>query len=678
MSPILKKGFTGLFLFLAYTVSAQVYNPLSWKFSQKQINDSEYAITLHVDIQKGWHTYEQYSDSNGPIPMAFTYTVAPDYKLEGKTMDVDSCITKYDSTFKLIVKYFFNQADFTQKIVVHSPKGFILKGNVYCQVCNESMCLPPKAFDFAITIPPTVPPAKSGSSGYLLIFILSFLGGLTALITPCVFPMIPLTVSFFTKRTSAQNKRKSAGPYIYALSIILIYVLLGVLITAIAGPSGLYVIASNGWVNLLFFIVFVIFGFSFLGAFEITLPSSWVNKTDSASEKGGLLGIFFMALTLCIVSFSCTGPILGSLLAGVAQSGGYWSLIVGMLGFSSAMALPFALFAAVPHLLAKVPKSGGWLNSVKVVLGLLEITFSLKFLSNADLVGLHIKWLHFHINGPMGILRREIFVAIWIVMFALTGLYLIGKLKFSHDSEFKHLSVFRLILAVLAFSFSFYLIPGLFGAPLKLLSGFPPPASYSEGWALSSGAPYGQSNGGDTPGKTAAKSVSVHGCPPHINCLHNYDEAVAMAKQLNKPIMIDFTGNTCVNCRKMEENVWSDPSIYGIIDNEYILVSLYVDDQNELPADKQSISKFDGSKIETDGDRWTDMETNLYKSNTQPLYVLVDAEGNILTPQRGYTPDITEYKQFLEDGLNTFKAKAGSSNSQKSVFSTNNPPIKVN
>jgi len=675
MVHIFRKGWIGLFLFLVYTASAQVYNPLSWKFSQKQISDSEYAVTLHVDIQKGWHVYGQHSDSNGPIPMSFTYTAAPDYKLEGKTIDLDSSITKYDSTFKLVVKYFFNQADVTQKIVVHSPNGFTLKGNVYCQVCNESMCLPPKAFDFVITIPPAVPMSKSSGSGYLLIFLLGFLGGLTALLTPCVFPMIPLTVSFFTKRTIPQNKKKSVGPYIYALCIILIYVLLGGLITALAGPSGLYVIASNGWVNLIFFIVFVIFGFSFLGAFEITLPSSWVNKTDTASERGGLAGIFFMALTLCIVSFSCTGPILGSLLAGVSQNGGYWSLIVGMFGFSSAMALPFALFAAVPHLLSKMPKSGGWLNSVKVVLGLLEITFSLKFLSNADLVGLHIKWLHFHINGPMGILRREIFVAIWIVMFAITGLYLIGKLRFSHDSEIKHLSVTRLVIAVFSFSFSLYLIPGLFGAPLKLLSGFPPPASYSEGWAITSEA--GVSPDKTDNSKASTKSASIHGCPPHINCLHDYDEAVAVAKQMKKPIMIDFTGNTCVNCRKMEENVWSDPSIYGIIDNEYVLVSLYVDDQNELPADKQTVSKFDGSKIETDGDRWTDMETNLYKSNTQPLYVLVDTSGNILTPQRGYTPDISDYKQFLEDGLNAFKVSNASSSARKSVFSSN-PPIKIN
>ncbi len=652
MYLLIKRSIACLFLFFAFSSNSQIIDPLKWwSASQKQVSDSEYVITLHCDIPAGWHTYSQYTDSNGPTPMAFTYTVSPDFIMEGKTKD-DSCITKYDSTFKCVVKYFPKPCNFTQKIAIRNFKGFTLKGNVYFQACNEGQCLPPKEYDFKVNIPVTTAPKKEGA-GYLWIWILGFLGGLIALVTPCVFPMIPLTVSFFTKRATQHNKKTSSGPYIYALSIILIYVVLGGIITGIWGSSGLYVIASNGWVNLIFFIVFIIFGFSFLGAFELTLPSSWVNKTDNVSEKGGLIGIFFMALTLCIVSFSCTGPILGGLLAGVSQSGGYWSLMVGMFGFSVAMALPFALFAAVPALLTKLPKSGGWLNSVKVVLGLLEIAFSLKFLSNADLVGLHIKWLHFHINGPMGILRREIFVALWIVMFAVTGFYLLGKIKFHHDSDLKHISVFRFFMAVFAFSFSLYLIPGLFGAPLKLLSGFPPPSSYTEGWSISSAS--GQNFKSDTTKKMVPKTASVHGCPPNINCIHDYDEAVATAKQLNKPIMIDFTGNSCVNCRKMEETVWSDPSITSIINNDFVLVSLYADDQNELPDDKKSVSKFDGSKIETDGEKWTDIETNLYHSNTQPLYVLIDFNGNLLTPPKGYTPDIDQYKQFLEAGKSAFK-----------------------
>ncbi|HTA27177.1 MAG TPA: cytochrome c biogenesis protein CcdA [Bacteroidia bacterium] len=670
MHVLLKRSLTGLFLLFLFTANAQLIDPLKWwSASQKQVSDSEYVITFHCDVPKGWHTYSQYSDSNGATPMAFTYTASVDYKREGKTID-DSCITKYDSVFKCVVKYFPKPCDFTQKIIIRNFKGFTLKGNIYFQACNEGQCLPPKEYDFAVNIPQTAPPKKE-SSGYLWIWILGFLGGLTAVFTPCVFSMIPLTISFFTKRASAHHKKATSGPYIYAFSIVLIYVLLGVLITAIWGSSGLYVIASNGWVNLIFFLVFLIFGFSFLGAFEITLPNSWVNKTDNISEKGGIIGIFFMALTLCIVSFSCTGPILGALLAGVSQSGGYWSLMVGMFGFSVAMALPFALFAAVPNLLAKMPKSGGWLNSIKVVLGLLEIAFSLKFLSNADLTGLHIRFLHIHFNGPMGILPRNVFIALWIVIFAITGFYLLGKLKFHHDSDLKHLSTFRLILAVLAFSFSFYLVPGLFGAPLKLLSGFPPPltAYDNEGWVLSSSSSE-PINKADTAKKVIAKTPSAHGCPPHINCLHDYEEAIATAKQTNKPIMIDFTGNTCVNCRKMEETVWSDPSIYTIINADYVLVSLYVDDQNELPDDKKSVSKFDGSKIETLGDKWTDMETNLYKSNTQPLYVLVDADGNMLADKRGYTPDISEYKQFLEEGKTKFKSKAAN-NGQSPVFKSN-------
>jgi len=664
MYSILRRSVIVALLFLTYSASSQVYNPLKWKYSQKQISDSEYAVTIHVDIEKGWHTYSQYTDSNGPTPMAFTYTPAPDYKLEGKTME-DSCITKFDSTFKVVVKYFVGQANFTQKIIVHSPKGFTLKGNVYCQVCNEGMCLPPKAFDFAIAIPPTAP-AKQAASGYLWLWLLGFLGGLAALFTPCVFPMVPLTVSFFTKQAST-SKKTSAGPYIYAVCIILIYVIFGALITAIAGPSGLNAIASNGWVNLIFFIIFIIFGFSFLGAFEITLPSSWVNKTDSASERGGLLGIFFMALTLCLVSFSCTAPIVGSLLAGASLSGAYWSLITGMFGFSTALALPFAIFAAVPNLMKNLPKSGGWLNSVKVVLGLLEIAFSLKFLSNTDLVGLHIKWLHFHIDGPMGILKREIFIAIWIVMFAIIGLYLLGKLKFHHDSDLKYLGVGRLFLAVIAFAFSLYLIPGLFGAPLKLIGGFPPPSYYAEGWSIAS------SQGVKSSGTDAAKDVAKNsnqriGCPLNLNCFHDYDEAVAAAKQFNKPILIDFTGFSCFNCRKMEENVWSDPGVLNIISNDYILVSLYVDDKMELPEAQQFVSKIDGSKVETLGEKWSDMETTLYKSNAQPLYVLVDAMGNELTPKRGYTPDVEQYKQFLEEGKNNFKAHAANTGNNTPIF----------
>jgi thiol:disulfide interchange protein DsbD len=313
------------------------------------------------------------------------------------------------------------------------------------------------------------------------------------------------------------------------------------------------------------------------------------------------------------------------------------------------------LFAIFPSWLKNLPQSGGWLNSVKVVFGLFELAFSLKFLSTADLVGLHIKFLHLHINGPMGLLKREIFIALWVVIFIIIGLYLIGKIKFSHDSEVKYISAGRVILAIISFSFSLYLLPGMFGAPLKLIGGFPPPPQYNEGWSLGGGSGnVSATANGSSSAKHGNSGAAAIGCPLNLNCFHDYDEAVAYAKEVNKPIMIDFTGFSCVNCRKMELNVWSDPKVLDIIKNDYVLVSLYVDDPTELPTDKQSVSKTTGQKIETAGDKWSDMETSLYQSNTQPLYALVDKDGKILTPTRGYTPDIDEYAKFLEDGKRNF------------------------
>jgi thiol:disulfide interchange protein len=650
-----------LIIFFVLSPKAQIVNPISWKFSQKQVNDSVYTLTMVATIQSGWHLYSQHIPDSITIPTAFTFTPAPDYTLDGKTEE-GTPVTKYEKTFSTTLKYFLNTASFSQNIRARSKNGFALKGNVYFITCNDSMCLPPKQVNFSIAIPAaTASSASSESTGYMGIWILGFLGGLIALFTPCVFPMIPLTVSFFTKKTGTR-KTAIKNAITYGLSIITIYVLLGVIITAIFGSSGLNAIASNGWVNLFFFIIFVIFGCSFLGAFELTLPSSWANKTDSASDKGGIMGIFFMALTLCIVSFSCTVPIVGQVLAGASLNGSYWSLAIGMFGFSTALALPFALFSMFPAWLNSLPSSGGWLNSVKVVLGLLEIAFSLKFLSTADLVGLHIKFLHIHINGPMGFMKREIFVALWIIIYAIIGFYLLGKLRFHHDSEVKHVSVFRLMLAIVSFAFTVYLIPGLFGSPLKLIGGFPPPDWYTEGWHM----------GGDGNNKTATpatagsnSSVAVQkvGCPLNLNCYHDYNDALAEAKRTNKPVMIDFTGFACVNCRKMEENVWSDPKVLSIISNDFILVSLYVDDKTELPENMQYVSKISGQKVETYGDKWSDMETERFKSNTQPLYVLMANDDTEIASPRGYTPDVEKYVEFLNQGKGgSGKATAQASN----------------
>ncbi|MGP8214607.1 MAG: cytochrome c biogenesis protein CcdA [Bacteroidia bacterium] len=634
------------FVLVVFSLSAQILNPISWKFSQKQVNDSEYVLTLEANIPKGWHIFSQYEKSS--IPTSFTFSASSDYGLKGKVNE-EKPIAQYDKVIRDTARFFLNHAVFTQEVAVRNPAGFTIMGNVSYQTCNDSMCLPPKQADFSFTIP-------AAPESYWSIFFAGIGAGLLALLTPCVFPMVPLTVSFFIKRSS-KKKKGIRDATLYSLSIIFIYVLLGVIVTAIFGKDALNALASNGWVNLAFFLIFVIFGLSFLGAFEITLPSSWANRLDKASERGGFSGIFFMALTLCIVSFSCTGPVLGNLIALAAQNGAYWNLTVGLLGFSLALSVPFALFAVFPSWLTSLPKSGGWMNNIKVVFGLFELAFALKFLSVTDLVGLHIKWLHLHLNGPIGILHREIFLVLWIVIFAILGFYLLGKLKFYHDSDVEYISVFRLLVAIIAFSFSLYLIPGLFGAPLKLISGFPPPSQYNEGWKLGGSSSVLPSQSGNVPLPQPKKGTKI-GCPLDLNCFHDYDEAMAYAKQVNKPVMIDFTGLACTNCRRMEENVWSDPRVLSIINNDYVLVSLYVDDPTELPDSMHFVSKVTGDKIETNGQKWSDFEAVGFKTNSQPYYALVDHDGKLLVSPRGYTPDIEQYIKFLTDGKNNYHPDA--------------------
>ncbi len=647
MKKVNLKGLS-LFVFIiaVFSLSAQIRNPISWKFSQKQLNDSEYVLSIGADIPKGWHIFSQYEKSS--IPTSFTFSASSDYALKGSVHE-DKPIAKYDAVIKDTAKYYLNQAVFSQTIAIHNPDGFGINIKVAYQTCNDSMCLPPKEVEYTYAIPEM-------TKSYWSIFFAGIGAGLLALLTPCVFPMVPLTVSFFIKRSS-KRKKGVRDAVLYSLNIILIYVLLGVIITALFGKDALNALASNGWVNLIFFIIFVIFGFSFLGAFEITLPSSWSTKLDAASERGGISGIFFMALTLCIVSFSCTGPVLGNLITLAARNGAYWNLTIGLLGFSLALSIPFALFAIFPSWLAGLPKSGGWMNSIKVVFGLFELAFALKFLSVTDLVGLHIKWAHLHIDGPMGLLRREIFLVLWIVIFAILGFYLLGKIKFHHDSDLQYVSVFRLMVAILAFAFSLYLIPGIFGAPLKLISGFPPPAQYNEGWKLGGG----NSSGAQVQSTNANNAEAPHpkigpkiGCPLDLNCFHDYNEALAYSKQVNKPVMIDFTGFACTNCRRMEENVWSDPKVLSLISNDYVLVSLYVDDPTELPDSMHFISSVTKDKIETYGQKWSDFEAVQFKINSQPYYALVDQDGKTLVSPRGYTADIDQYIKFLTDGKNNF------------------------
>jgi len=665
-----------LFALLSTSISAQIQDPVKWSFSIEQ-KDKDATILLTAKIEEGWHLYSQDIADGGPIPTTFKFTKNKNYELVGKATE-PKAIEVMDPNFEMKLKYFGEKVVFKQKIKLLSDVSFKLDGSVEFMVCNDKMCLPPTETEFSVDIkgnkPAEIIPEANIDSAAITtsidgtvdtaaikapvaigkisepsgdisvlepgcgseeenkaadmsiwgIFIAGMLGGLLALLTPCVFPMIPLTVSFFTKR-SPTRKRGLINAIIYATSIIVIYVTLGFLVTVTLGSDALNAMASSVFFNLLFFIIFFIFALSFFGAFEITLPASWINKADEVSDKGGLLGIFFMAFTLSLVSFSCTGPIIGTLLVEAAHGRSYLGPIAGMTGFALALALPFALFAMFPGWLNSLPKSGGWLNSVKVVLGFLELALAMKFLSNVDLA---YHW---------GFLKRELFLAIWVVIFGLMGAYLLGKIKFSHDTDSPHVSTPRLIFAIIALTFTAYLVPGLFGAPLRLISGFPPPEFYKE-WVTEK-----DNSGGE--------------CPHNLNCYHDYEAGMAYAKSIGKPVMVDFTGWSCVNCRKMEDNVWSQPKILKKLSDDYVLISLYVDDKTLLPEKEQYISKFTNKKIKTTGSKWSDLQSRIFNVNSQPYYVLLDNNGKLLAKPTGYTPDADQYAKFLDEGLCRFKLR---------------------
>ncbi|MDB5025093.1 MAG: hypothetical protein JWP78_2848 [Mucilaginibacter sp.] len=485
------------------------------------------------------------------------------------------------------------------------------------------------------------------------IFIAGLLGGFTALLLPCIYPLLPLTVSFFTKQGGTRSKAILQSA-IYGISIIVIYVTLGLIITVSFGSDALNALSTNGIFNFFFFLLLVVFGISFLGAFEITLPSSLANKLDANSDKGGMAGIFFMAATLVVVSFSCTGPIIGTLLVEAASKGERLAPAVGMFGFSLALAIPFTVFALFPSALKTLPKSGGWLNSVKVVLGFLELAFALKFLSNVDLA-YHWNWFD-----------REIFLSLWIALGLLLGLYLIGKIKFSHDSDVPYLSVTRLFISIIVFAFVIYMIPGLWGAPLKSISAFlPPPAT--QDFDLSkipdgSGAAFSPVQQSSVKERKYANNylrIKTRG----LDAWYDYDQALQVSKELHKPIIIDFTGFNCVNCRKMETNVWSDPGVFKHLRDDFILLQLVVDDKAELNPAEQFTSNYSGKRITTLGGKWSDVEASRFNSNSQPLYVMLDSDGNLLKDQDGKdimpSPadyNTSSYTKFLERGIAAYKA----------------------
>ena len=624
----------------------QMYDPVKWSFNVDVVNENEVDLVIHADIEEGWYVYSQ-DAGDGPISTSFAFFDNDKVKLIGSVTEGEA-LEDYDPNFEATLRFFKSEADFTQRIKLLTQDTTLIKGEFEFMVCNKGMCLPPEWVDVELVLPAAQVTAKenmgftstTSEQGIWSIFLIAFLSGFVALLTPCVFPMIPMTVSFFTK----QSENKAAGirnAIIYGLSIIFIYVILGVAVSAIFGADALNNMATNVYFNIAFFFLLVIFAASFLGAFEITMPNSWINKADSASDRGGLIGIFFMAFTLALVSFSCTGPIVGTLLVEAASGGSYMGPIIGMLGFSLAIALPFAFFAAFPGWLNSLPQSGGWLNSVKVVLGFLELALAFKFLSNADLV------LQSHL------LEREVFIAIWIIIFGLLTMYLLGKLKLAHDSDLPYISVSRLFMATLTGAFTVYMIPGLWGAPLKLINAFPPPMHYSE-------SPYGVGNtaGGSAVAAHHSEEEGQHLGPQGIMVFHDYETGLEHARKVNKPVMLDFTGWACVNCRKMEEQVWSDAEVKRLLSEEMVLISLYVDERTKLPAEEQYETTIAGKnkKVRTVGDRWMVMQTERYKTNSQPYYLVLDTDENVLVEPANYQDygSVSVFKEWLQRGLDAY------------------------
>ena len=640
-------------VFTSANKEQQIEEPITWDSHLEKENDSIYKLSFTAKLEKGWHLYAQDIDDEGPIPTSFTFADAgKTYELIGETSE-PNVPTIFDEVFGMEIKYFENEATFFQTIKV-LDKDAVIEVEVEFMVCNDSQCLPPDIVPFQFSVADnsvnkgyaneeisavdiqktedlnldlkgwdTYKPEGEEKEGFLTVFLLGFLGGLIALLTPCVFPMIPLTVSFFTKGAKTR-KQGLFNAILYGVFIFLIYLLLSLpfhLLDSLA-PEILNNISTNVTLNIVFFVIFIIFAFSFFGYYEITLPSSWSSKMDDkASSIGGVVGIFFMALTLALVSFSCTGPILGSLLGGsLSSDGGAIQLSFGMGGFGLALALPFALFALFPNWLNSLPKSGGWLNTVKVVLGFLELGLAFKFLSNADLVE---HW---------GFLKREIFIGIWILVGLGLMLYLFGLIRFPHDGPKKKLTKMRFGFGVLTFIFVLYLFPGLTNsafANLKLLSGFPPPLFYSV---------YEK----DTQGPLGLKAYK------------SFEKGLEVAKEEGKPIILDFTGWACVNCRKMEEQVWSEPAVYEVLKNKYILISMYVDDREELPEQEQfNYVRANGSikKIKTIGDKWATFQTVNFQNNSQPFYVLLNTDLKLLNSPIGYTSNAKEFLEWLNEGV---------------------------
>ena len=640
-------------------VVAQIQDPVQFKSEWQSLSETEAQIVFTADIDAGWHVYSTDLGDGGPISATFNTDKMEGLELDGKLMPQGKEVENFDKLFEMKVRYFENKATFVQKLEI-TGETYYIEGFLEYGACNNENCLPPTAVPFTYSGKGNVgtkvavetieeksiasttendsknifsasdywtpvvdqlnafgeETADTANQSWIYIFIAGFLGGLVALFTPCVWPIIPMTVSFFLKR-SKDKKKGIRDAWTYGASIVVIYVTLGLAITLIFGASALNSLSTNAIFNILFFLMLVIFAASFFGAFEITLPSKWSNAVDSKAEQtSGLLSIFLMAFTLSLVSFSCTGPIIGFLLVELGTSGNIIAPAIGMLGFAIALALPFTLFAMFPTWLKQMPKSGGWMNVIKVTLGFLELAFALKFLSVADLA---YGWR---------ILDRETFLALWIVIFGLLGFYLLGKIKFPHDDDDTTVSVPRFFLALASLAFAVYMVPGLWGAPLKAVSAFAPPMN--------------------------TQDFNLYKNEVHAQ-FKDFDAGMEFAKQNGKPVMLDFTGYGCVNCRKMELAVWTDSKVSDLIQNDYVLITLFVDDKTPLPEHIKVMENGKETTLRTIGDKWSYLQRTKFGANAQPFYVLIDNEGNPLNKAYKYDEDINEYVKFLQTGLDNYK-----------------------
>lgn len=652
--------FLSLALLLVNTALGQmITDAVKWDISISDIADGKARISFTAKMKSGWHVYDMNLPEGGPSSTEFLFDTLAGMTLSGEVTPDRKPLDIFDKNFEMNLRWYADEVTFTQELNVEDPENYKVSGEVFFMACNDESCLPPERVEFnfekgnpvisgAEGEPADMEAASAENGGDTVIgdlwkpvveelksfgdttlsrttdtslwriFIFGFLGGLVALLTPCVWPMIPMTVSFFLKRTK-DRKKAIKDAITYGLSIIVIYLLLGLTITSIFGASALNDLSTSAVFNIIFFLLLVVFAVSFFGMFELTLPQSWTNKLDAkADATTGLLSIFFMSFTLVLVSFSCTGPIIGTLLVQAATIGNAVGPAVGMFGFALALSIPFGLFAVFPNMLQSMPKSGGWLNSVKVVLGFLELALALKFLSVADLA---YGW---------GILDREVFVSLWIIIFVLLGMYLLGKITLPHDSEVKRISVPRLLMATVSFAFAMYMVPGLWGAPLKAVSAFAPPL-YTQDFNL--------------------YEAEVHAE------FDDYETGMAYAAKHNKPVMIDFSGYGCVNCRKMEAAVWTDPKVKSVIDNDYVLITLIVDDKTNLPEPMIVTENGKERKLKSIGEKWSYLQRVKFGTNSQPYYVLLDAQGKPLAPSYAYDEDVAKYLDFLESGKREFKER---------------------